>query len=132
CTRSWTWGGSHMRRVLFACALATAWLGALRVDAGDGTTGDDRVAQLEAKLDRAIIALSALETRVTTLERRGTQGSSTPTAPVPAPLTGQPPAPTPPPPPGMSEPSNPDPQEVTAYVTRTGSKYHRAGCSYLK
>lgn len=26
----------------------------------------------------------------------------------------------------------PEPQQVTVYVTRTGTKYHRAGCSYLK
>lgn len=26
----------------------------------------------------------------------------------------------------------PKPQEVTVYVTRTGAKYHREGCRYLK
>jgi hypothetical protein len=26
----------------------------------------------------------------------------------------------------------PKPQEVTVYITRTGAKYHRDGCRYLK
>ena len=26
----------------------------------------------------------------------------------------------------------PDPQEITVYVTNTGSKYHRDGCQYLR
>lgn len=29
-------------------------------------------------------------------------------------------------------PPKPDPEKVTVYRTKTGSKYHRAGCSYLR
>jgi hypothetical protein len=42
-------------------------------------------------------------------------------------------APTPAPPPGV-EPVKPpaeQPKEVIVYVTKTGTKYHRAGCQYL-
>jgi hypothetical protein len=116
-----------MKRIHVIGVIATVWLGALRVEAGDGSSGDARVAQLEAKVDRAIATIAALDTRLAALERRT---SSFP--PVPRPAPGTAPAPTPPPPAGMTEPSNPEPREVTVYVTRTGTKYHRAGCSYLK
>lgn len=33
---------------------------------------------------------------------------------------------------GKSSPDSSQPQTYTVYVTATGSKYHRAGCSYLK
>ena len=32
----------------------------------------------------------------------------------------------------QSAPKQSDQKEVTVYVTRTGKKYHRAGCSYLR
>jgi len=48
-------------------------------------------------------------------------------APPPAP-TQQPPAPSVQAP---SETPQPESNQVTVYVTRTGAKYHRAGCSYL-
>jgi micrococcal nuclease len=64
----------------------------------------------------------------------------------PPPSTGPPPHPTPPRPAGPATPAplvSPPPaatpptperetKDVTVYVTRTGAKYHRAGCQYLK
>jgi hypothetical protein len=29
-------------------------------------------------------------------------------------------------------PANVDPQTITVYITRTGEKYHRAGCQHLR
>lgn len=58
------------------------------------------------------------------------QGASTPepTA-TPTPTPRPTPAPTPRPTP---KPVQQQTQSETVYITRTGSKYHRAGCSYLK
>lgn len=44
--------------------------------------------------------------------------TAAPIVPTPAPKVTQPPA-------------QPQPQDVTVYVTKTGEKYHRAGCQYL-
>lgn len=48
--------------------------------------------------------------------------------PVPVVTPGAVPASTP----AAPETKKPDQQTITVYGTRTGSKYHRAGCSYLK
>jgi hypothetical protein len=43
------------------------------------------------------------------------------------------PAPTPSPAPALATPPKEvAPQAITVYITRTGSKYHRSGCRYLK
>lgn len=47
--------------------------------------------------------------------------ATAPTRPAPAPQTAPP-----------TQEVKPVPQKVTVYITRTGSKYHRAGCSYLR
>ena len=62
----------------------------------------------------------------------------TPThTPTPTPSTTPTPAPTPRPTPAPTKrptqkPVQQQTQSETVYITRTGSKYHRAGCSYLK
>ena len=63
-------------------------------------------------------------------------GYATPT-PTPTPSPTPTPAPTPQPTPAPTPRPTPKPvqqrtQSETVYITRTGSKYHRAGCSYLK
>ena len=65
-------------------------------------------------------------------------GYATPT-PTPSPTTTPTPTPTPTPQPTPAPTPRPTPKPVqqqtqseTVYITRTGSKYHRAGCSYLK
>ena len=52
--------------------------------------------------------------------------TSTPTAPA---TTAAAAAPSPA---AQGQPSTDEKQSVTVYVTKTGNKYHRAGCSYLK
>ena len=68
--------------------------------------------------------------------------SPTPKTPVPSPeITPAPtvnatPSPTPDstpsPTPVVTEPPEDDSQEVTVYITKTGSKYHSDGCQYLR
>lgn len=65
-------------------------------------------------------------------------GYATPTPPpTPSPTPTPTPTPTPRPTPAPTPRQTPKPvqqqtQSETVYITRTGSKYHRAGCSYLK
>lgn len=113
------------------CAAAIASIAAL-VGANDGRTHDQRITTLEGQVSRLTATVTAQGTRIQTLEGSARQGSST----TPAPLLPQP-SPAPSPPPAMasdtptSPPVAPAPKSRTVYGTKTGSKYHGAGCSYL-
>jgi hypothetical protein len=72
--------------------------------AGDGKSVEERLASIEQRM-------TAVEARLARL------------APIPA---------APKPAAGPAAPSAPEPKGITVYTTKTGSKYHRAGCSYLK
>ncbi len=75
--------------------------------AEDGTSAEDRLAKIEKRLD-------AIEARLRTLPATGT---------VPA---------VPAPPKQADPPQGGDEQSVTVYATPSGTKYHKAGCSYLR
>jgi len=75
--------------------------------AGDGTTVEERLAKVEQRL-------TAIEARLKTLPATGGTAAA-------------PPATAPAPPPGADEK-----QDVLVYATASGTKYHRAGCSYLR
>jgi hypothetical protein len=65
--------------------------------------------------------------------RKGLWGpDATPPGPAPAPPPPVVAQPKPPPKIAPAAPQKPDEENVTVYTTRTGSKYHRAGCSYLR
>ncbi|MCC7138150.1 MAG: hypothetical protein IT460_06935 [Planctomycetes bacterium] len=91
--------------------------------AGDGRSVEERLASLEGQVSRLTTTVTAHETRIAQL---GGAGGSTPLPLVPS----TPPAmsETPPPPPTAT----PTPESRTVYVTKSGTKYHGAGCSYLR
>lgn len=71
-----------MKRIIALGVFSVALLGALRVEAGEGTTSGDRVAQLQAQLERANAAITALDARLSALEKNL---STLATSPVPTP-----------------------------------------------
>lgn len=73
--------------------------------AGDGKSVEERLASLEQRM-------ASVEARVLALGR----------LPTPTPPLGA----------GPTAPRATDPEMVTVCVTKTGTKYHRASCSYLR
>lgn len=85
------------------------------------------VAELRAQLGAVRSEMAALKKRVVDLEQQLAAKTA-----APLPLTRGT-SPTTQPPPVAPEPVKPKPADTTTvYITATGSKYHRAGCSYLR
>ena len=111
------------------CAAAVASIAAL-VRAGDPPTHAERITSLEGQVSRLASTVASQSTRIQALERKlGDDKSPADAEPTPLPRTpppamfgGSPPEPSP----------SPAPQSRTVWVTKTGTKYHRAGCSYLR
>lgn len=87
-----------------------------------GDDKDSKIEELEATIETLETQVETLEAQVETLEGKlntkpasqssGSTGGATSTS--------------------SSSTSSSDTQGQTVYVTRTGSKYHRAGCQYLR
>lgn len=60
------------------------------------------------------------------------EGPAAVPVPVPVPIATKPVPEAEPPKPAVTEPAQPPKHSVTVYGTKSGSKYHSAGCSYLK
>lgn len=105
---------------LVGCLLATVV--AVSARAGDGRSVEERIAALEGQVSRLTTTVTAHETRLAQLGGGGS--TPAPVAPsVPSAMADRPPAPP---------VATPTPQSRTVHVTRTGTRYHGAGCSYLR
>lgn len=103
--------------------------------AGDGRSVEERLATLEGQVARLTSTVTAQNTRIAQLEGAGTK-PATGSSSTPVPLVPTTPPPSTPPAmadsPPTSTPKAPEPESRTVYGTKTGTKYHGAGCSYLR
>ena len=108
--------------------LAVAALAAIAAlaRAGDGRSVEERLAALEGQVSRMATTVAAQNSRIAQLEAAATAPSTRSATPLPLVPTPAPPA--------MAEPpaAAPVPVERYVYATATGTKYHSAGCSYLR
>jgi hypothetical protein len=88
-----------------------------------GTTDASDAARLRSELSAALVRIDKLESDVRVLE------GSIKVLAAKLPPASSPPASAPAVKPAPAEQEQ---AEQTVYVTRSGAKYHRAGCSYLK
>lgn len=89
-------------------------LSALSVSGGDK---DARIKDLESQVETLEAQVQTLESQLAAKSTVSTSSTSSSTSSTSG---------------GSSSSSSSDTQSVTVYITRTGEKYHRSGCQYLR